>query len=248
MFLETEIKGTKYRANAAAAFDISIPVSRGGQGVEAFYIPKARMEPLRAGGFVGSVEEGGACNCENIQLNAHGNGTHTEGVGHVSREHHFVQVPSPALMPVRLVSVFPEIQPDGDRLVKMGQIQVSVMDMPALIIRTLPNTDTKKQTIYSGTNPTYLDPALTKQLREAGVQHLLVDLPSVDREEDGGLLLAHKNWWNYPEEPRTASTITEFVYIPDNISDGLYLLNLLIPAIETDAVPSRPLLYPLEQI
>src|SRR5437879_7785473 len=37
-------------------------------------------------GFKGSVERGASCNCELITLIPHCNGTHTECVGHLTRE------------------------------------------------------------------------------------------------------------------------------------------------------------------
>jgi hypothetical protein len=74
---------------------------------------------------------------------------------------------------------------------------------------------------------------------------LLLDLPSVDPESDNGLMLAHKAFWNYPENPRFDATISEMIYAPAEISDGLYLLNLQIAAIESDASPSKPVLYKL---
>ncbi|MDQ7051231.1 MAG: hypothetical protein Q9M92_17585 [Enterobacterales bacterium] len=42
-------------------------------------------------------------------------------------------------------------------------------------------------------------------------------------------------------------TISEMVYVDNAIDDGLYLCDLQVPAIETDAVPSRPILYPLSK-
>ena len=79
----------------------------------------------------------------------------------------------------------------------------------------------------------------------AGVKHWLCDVPSVDREDDGGHLLAHHAWWHYPEAPRTDATITELIFVPDEAADGLYLLNLQVAPIESDAAPSRPLIFPL---
>jgi hypothetical protein len=76
-----------------------------------------------------------------------------------------------------------------------------------------------------------------------GISHLLIDLPSVDREEDGGRLLSHKAFWNYPEHPQTHRTITELVYVPNSIKDGSYLLNLQIASFEIDVSPSKPVLY-----
>ena len=102
---------------------------------------------------------------------------------------------------------------------------------------------------YSGTNPTYLSPEFTACTGYANnIKHLIVDLPSVDREEDGGLLKAHHAFWQYPENPRMSSTITELAYITDEVADGHYLLQIQIAAFESDASPSKPILYPLTKI
>ena len=115
----------------------------------------------------------------------------------------------------------------------------------ALVIRTLPNAKSKLTCRYSGTNPAYFHHEAIQHFVKNGVKHLLVDLPSVDREEDGGKLLAHKAFWNYPENPRTDCTISELIYVPDKVPDGNYLLNIQITALEMDASPSKPVLYEL---
>jgi hypothetical protein len=74
---------------------------------------------------------------------------------------------------------------------------------------------------------------------------LLVDLPSVDPEMDEGKLAAHHAYWNYPLSPRWDATITEMVFVDDAIKDGMYLLNLQIASLESDASPSKPVLYAL---
>src|SRR5690606_28481994 len=102
---------------------------------------------------------------------------------------------------------------------------------------TVPNTDDKRTYNYSNTHPVYFDDKLLQKLKENGIKHLLTDLPSVDAETDGGLMLAHKAFFEGNHE----ATITELIFVPDNLSDGLYLLNLQISSIETDAVPSRPI-------
>jgi hypothetical protein len=48
------------------------------------------------------------------------------------------------------------------------------------------------------------------------------------------------------EAERPRSTITELAYIPDDVTDGPYLLQIQVPALGGDAVPSRPLLYMFE--
>jgi len=44
------------------------------------------------------------------------------------------------------------------------------------------------------------------------------------------------------EQSRIDSTITELIYVPNEVLDGAYLLNLQIAPFESDASPSRPLL------
>ena len=96
---------------------------------------------------------------------------------------------------------------------------------------------------YSNTNWPYLTEEATLFIRNQGVEHLLIDLPSVDKEKDEGKLLAHKAFWDYPDNPRLNATITEIVYADQSIQDGTYVLNLQIASFENDASPSKPVLY-----
>jgi hypothetical protein len=57
-------------------------------------------------------------------------------------------------------------------------------------------------------------------------------------------LMAHKAFWCVESEVRNSATITELIYVSPTLADGTYLLNLMLPNIALDAVPSRPVLYP----
>ena len=118
-------------------------------------------------------------------------------------------------------------------------------NVEALIIRTEPNNEEKKSKNYSNINPPYLLKSAAEYISEINIKHLLIDLPSIDKENDGGALSAHKSFWNFPEKTRHGSTITEFIYVPSNIPDDIYLLNLQFVPFENDASPSRPLLFKL---
>tara|TARA_B100001564_G_scaffold301397_1_gene268713 strand:- start:257 stop:733 length:477 start_codon:yes stop_codon:yes gene_type:complete len=115
----------------------------------------------------------------------------------------------------------------------------------AYAIRTTPNYKSKQTQTWSYTNPPYLDTEFTRALVERGVKHLLIDLPSIDKEMDGGALASHKVFFGVPDAPRPVATITEFVYIETDVSDGLYALNLQVAPMDLDASPSRPVLFPL---
>ena len=80
-------------------------------------------------------------------------------------------------------------------------------------------------------------------MNEIGVEHLLIDMPSIDKEMDEGKLLAHHAFWQYPTNTQTQKTITEFIFVPNEVLDGTYLLNLQIASFENDASPSKPILY-----
>ena len=149
-----------------------------------------------------------------------------------------------------LISVTPE-HVGEDSIISKSQIENALNSkLPeAIVIRTLPNLESKKHQNYSKTNPPYLAEEAAIFIREIGIEHLLIDLPSVDREEDEGKLLAHKAFWNVKNvtnlnaDARLNCTITELIYVDDSVRDGSYILNLQIASFENDASPSKPILY-----
>ncbi|MHB2021206.1 MAG: cyclase family protein [Candidatus Xenobia bacterium] len=212
----------RYRVRLDRPIDISIPVAFDGTGPRAFGLPY----PVATG-----VPGVTSCRCETITLTPHGNGTHTECVSHVTKDPHYSVLDAlpQGLLRAALITL-------RDRL---------PLDPPeAVVLRTLPNDAAKARQDWSGTNPPFLTPALARQLRDAGVWHLVVDLPSVDPEQDGGRLEAHRAFFG--DGP--GRTITELAYIPDEVPDGLYLLDLQVAPLRLDAAPSRPILYPLEPL
>jgi kynurenine formamidase len=109
-------------------------------------------------------------------------------------------------------------------------------------VRTLPNETAKKSRNWSNTNPAYFEATAAAWLADMNVNHWLIDLPSVDRESDGGALAAHHAYWKYPDSPRHHATITEFIYVPEELEDGQHILNLQTAPFDLDATPSRPII------
>ncbi|GAB4381372.1 MAG: cyclase family protein [Salibacteraceae bacterium] len=225
--------------------DISIPFRPDPDATRAWYVEPMQIEPVRMGTWVGSVEAGASVNFNNLYLNPHAHGTHTECVGHITREFHSINNCMKKWWFQALVITIEPERKGNDMVIEAGQIKKTVGNhIPeALIIRTLPNGEFKKHTNYSHTNPAYMSAGACTWIRKRGIEHLLIDLPSVDREEDGGKLAAHKAFWNYPDAPRLQATITELIYIPNDVPDGHYMLNLQVAPIENDASPSRPVLF-----
>ena len=244
MIITFSINGNPHHADLSKPLDISLPLTSAKETVDAFYIPPVVIEPLSIGDFIGDVLGGGPCNVNTITFNPHGNGTHTETVGHISKEKEAIHDCLKRFWHLAdLVSVEPSKIFD-DWVIMPDQLNKVLEDShEALVIRTRPNPDAKKTRKYSGSNPVYLHAETAQLIASAGVKHLLIDIPSVDKEEDGGKLLAHRAFWQYPQNTRKDATITEFIFVPDHINDGLYLLNLQIISLMNDASPSKPLLY-----
>lgn len=227
--------------------DISLPLSDSQDNPRAWYQDFPEIKAVSESGFVGKVSEGGSVNFNSIVFNPHAHGTHTECVGHITEEFYSV---NSALTHFfffsELISVPCRKAGDDFQLLKEDFQRVLDSRTPeALVVRTLPNEALKKSRNWSGTNWPYLSEEAAVFIREIGVKHLLIDLPSVDKEVDEGKLLAHKAFWNFPEKPRTDATITEMIFVPDSVPDGKYLLNLQLASFHNDASPSKPVLYQL---
>jgi kynurenine formamidase len=243
-----------FKIDLSKPIDISLPLSNTDANPIAWYIEKPVIEPVTFENWTGKVSEGSSTNFNNIFFNPHGHGTHTECLGHITNDFYSInQCLKQFFFIAELVSISPEVRND-DFVITKSQIENSLngKTSEAIIIRTLPNNSNKKSKNYSHTNPPYVLEEAANYIREIGIKHLLIDLPSVDREEDEGKLLAHKSFWNVKnttvlnEDARLDCTITELIYIEDSVSDGTYLLNLQIASFENDASPSKPILYGLE--
>ncbi len=245
MYIQFTWNDKKYYSNLNEGVDISISYKEEFDQVNCFFAPLFSSQPYKSGSFTGSVKEGGPVNYYNSMINIHGNGTHTECVGHISPDRESVnKIFKHFFGMAQLLSVYPTKLDNGDRVITDDSLQLlwnDVVPTDFLIIRSLPNPENKKHMHYSGTNPPFLSEQAIRFVNSKGITHLLVDLPSIDKEQDGGALAAHKAYWS---GDRAAScTITELIYIPDFLKDGYYLINLQMASIEQDAAPSRPVLF-----
>lgn len=242
-----QIQDKTIQVDFSKPIDISIPLQPNAKNPLAWYQEKPEISPVVMGDWVGKVSKGGSVNFNNVYINPHAHGTHTESYGHISEEFYSVNSALKTFFFLaQLITVTPK-KVEDDEIITLELIE-NALKHPypeAVIIRTLPNEESKKSKIWSSTNWPYLDKKAAEFLRKSGVKHLLIDLPSVDREYDEGKLLAHKAFWDYPENPQHHGTITEMVYIPNDIQDGYYFLNLQITSLENDASPSKPVIYKL---
>lgn len=252
MLATIQYNNQTFEVDLSNPIDISMPLSNTDENPIAWYINKPVIEPVVFGDWIGKVSKGkSSTNFNNIFFNPHGHGTHTECLGHITRAFYSInQSLKQFFFLAELISVQPEIQ-EEDLVITKRQIgQALKGKVPkAIVIRTLPNEIDKLSQKYSNTNPPYLSEEAAIFIREIGIQHLLIDLPSVDKEHDEGKLLAHKAFWNVTNvnelnpDARLESTITEMIFVSNEVNDGSYLLNLQIASFENDASPSKPVLY-----
>ncbi|NND52356.1 MAG: cyclase family protein [Flavobacteriaceae bacterium] len=228
--------------------DISIPLKSAKDNVNAWYVDQPKIEPVVFDGWTASVEKGASINFNNIEFNPHAHGTHTETAGHITKKVHSINKHlKQFFFLAEVVTVAPE-KMEGDFIISKKQLRFLLGNKKreAIVIRTLPNTKDKLSRQYSHTNPPYLLEEAAIYLRQKGIKHLLIDLPSVDKEKDGGELLAHHAFWNVHDKIRLDATITEFIYVANKVKDGPYLLNIQIAPFENDASPSKPVLYKID--
>ena len=269
--LIVETDAGQFRANLSRPIDISIPLDFTGSQPSHFGAPAATAAVMRSGDFVGDVRLGGSCNCEEYRLTPHCNGTHTECVGHVTHERTSVHEllkngPKIALLltvrPVLAADTSETSQPAPQRAdLVITAHALSAAWEPwrklapvALVLRTAPNDLAKMKRRYADASPPpYLTPVAVELIVARGIEHLLLDLPSLDRTHDEGRLSGHRLFWGLPpggrsiaQARRPHATVTEMVFVPDDVADGLYLLDLQLAPFVADATPSRPLLFPLE--
>lgn len=258
---------SEFRIDLARPISLAIEISFLGDEPRHFGAPRASSQPMAVPGFSGSVGSGASCNCRTITLTPQCNGTHTECAGHLTKdllEAHRV-IPS-GLMPAVLISLMPQSASETqetsdpapqseDKLITRAALEKAwpssaLAETKAVVIRTLPNDMKKRRHDYTNENPPYLTREAMELLVEHKIEHLVVDLPSIDRSHDEGKLTAHRIFFGLPADARELSkvtrpqcTVTELAYIPDTAADGVYLLELQAPALGGDAVPSKPLLY-----
>lgn len=269
MKLSLTLKDLQYNFDLEKPLDISIPMRFDSSHPVCWSVSQANATTFVTDCFIGDTRQGGSCNVREYRLIPQCQGTHTECVGHISHQAIYLNsIFKNTLIPTTLITVKPESaldtsdsyhpeKSDRDFLITKKLLVERLQSIEAdlltgLIIRTLPNCETKKQRNYLQESFPFFSLEAMKYLMTLKIEHLLVDMPSVDRKYDRGYLSIHRLFWHVPLhqhyiEPATASrkTISEMIYVPDWIKDGFYLLNLQIPPLMTDAAPSRPLLYQL---
>ena len=273
MQLTFQHNGNAYTCDTDRRHSLAETLDFYGKQPNFFETDKATSKPLQLGDFNASTRAGGSCNVDCLAMIPHCNGTHTETVGHIVDDDVWLaDVAIQPLMLASLISVATTAVESNttdsylptlvatDQIISRATIEsalkaaeVDRIKPLALILRTLPNSTTKKSITYdSKTGAPFFSIEAMQAIIDAGIEHLLVDIPSIDKMQDDGLLTNHHTYWRVPAgthkltpESVTNKTVTEMIYVEEEIQDGVYLLNLQAPAFASDAAPSRPVIFEL---
>ena len=258
--------GEKIEVDFSRGMDISIPLYFNGEQPNTYGVDKATSSAYQDGQFIGDTRKGGPCNFETYSFTTHCNGTHTECIGHITNERiSILSSLKEEMIPSTLVSVTPKSTNENytpalnkeDLVITKQDLEIQLKGvnielLKGIIIRTLPNSEEKLSRDYMKETPAFFSIDAMEYLVSLGVQHLLVDIPSVDRLFDDGHLSTHNIFWETKDKEfnldAQTKTITEMIFVPSSVEDGAYLLNLQIPAFVSDAAPSRPIIYKINEL
>lgn len=250
---------------------IALNLQKTDSQIQMYDVPSASSIPYQSGEWIGNTEKGGSCNFSTLTITPHCNGTHLECIGHIV--HDKISVPDIVSNPFfqailisipyrtldkNLIDSFQEhYQPKlelGDKVLTYDDIAkvlnpyLSIIrnsEVTGLIIRTLPNDSSKIKRNYNiDVAPFFTNDAI-QYINSLGFEHLLVDIPSLDRAYDEGLLSNHHIFWNQSiknyhleDKANKNKTITELIYVPNEVLDGVYETFLAFPQWMEEAVPS----------
>lgn len=255
MKVQVRRRSVQLTVDFARGRSLAIPLDPEGRHPRFFADTSVQARPLRRGDFVGDMNRGASCNAEVIEFSAHSHGTHTECIGHVLPEHQPVigtVDEAPTLM--RLATIPVEARDENGLIPASALGDLATFDIGALALRTLPNDADKQWRNYDDA-PAFpiLSREAIQRLSESSLMHLLIDTPSLDHPESHGLQ-NHATWWGLYARVQpgvadaAARSLTEMIFVPDDIEDGCYWLDLQLAPFVSDAVPSRPIIYPVHRV
>ena len=261
-----DIGRQKLEVDFSKGMDISIPLLFNGDQPNTYNVDRAVSKAYEDAQFIGDTRKGGPCNFETYNFTPHCNGTHTECIGHITKERVSIL---DSLQEEMILSVLITVEPKNstekyssalnakDLVITRQQLEEKLKGinsnyLQALIVRTLPNSEQKKQRNYMQELSSFFTTEAMCYIVDLGIKHLLVDMPSVDKLFDDGVLSAHNIFWETKEKKlnihASRKTITEMIFVPERIKDGKYLLNLQFAPFVADAAPSRPILYEINEL
>jgi kynurenine formamidase len=258
MKIKIEHNNKLYQINSRDGISISIPMNFNDDNNPKFYDEtNPKKEFYTYNDIEYNVNNNAGCNVPLVKFNVHCSGTHTETASHVFSDADSIgNLLDLNFLPAVLISLNPESNLDDkyhstitldDRIISKEMLKESLASetefIDCIIIRTLPNSEDKKNKNYNNSSHPFLSNDAVYFLKDKGVKHIIIDTPSIDKSDDGGQLKNHKIFFLDDDKTINKNTVTELAYIPDTCIDGRYFVCIGFPNFQLDAAPSNPVIY-----
>ncbi len=259
------VHGKAWVCDESAGCDATLPFDPALRGGRAFGLRPTTVAAVEIGGGRSlRVDDGAPVDCADVMLNPHGGGTHVECVGHIVADAWtLADVEMPGLLPATLLEVKVEAlggcgehaggKSAGTDRVLTARALTEAWDAcgvegfdEAIAVRTDAASALPVGADWTGTNPPYPTIEAMDWLAGRARSLLVLDLPSLDREDDGGTTPNHRRWWGLPDGARTLGAVAapqrlicELARFGPDLAPGPHLLRLDVAPIASDAAPAR---------
>jgi len=251
------------------------PFVKSTQSSNAFFIPLPQARTLEfEGQFVGDVERGGSCNVDILSYVPHGI-THLETSAHIlgaaSAPPTVKDIPPQHLSGIALLIDLTHLETNpGSRIpwdaveekLKQNVLPVSMLAIKTKASMLPPDYD------FSGNDFLSVSPSAARGIHDYEVtingtadpstilqrriDCLILDLPSIDPEEDQGKLLAHRRFFGLPDTGHDAQDPEKRVLVElarfENLSEGYYFVTVTPPLFQANAVSTGIIFQHLTEI
>ena len=257
MKINIEHNNKLYQIDPKDGISISIPMNFNDSNNPKFYDESnPKKEFYTYNDIEYNMNRNAGCDVPLVKFNVHCSGTHTETAAHVFNDSHSIgDLIDLNFIPAILISVHPESSTndeyhspinDDDKIISKRILEQSLDSetefIDCIIIRTLPNSEDKKNKNYNNFSYPFLSNDAVYFLKKKGVKHIIIDTPSIDKSDDDGQLKNHKIFF-LDNKSINKNTVTELAYIPDTCIDGRYFVCIGFPNFQLDAAPSNPVIY-----
>lgn len=266
MFKATDAEGKDHWFGLGKPLRVSREVLfRGGtQAPNAFHLTPISSRTVELEGqFTGDVRRGGSCNVDTLCYVPHGL-THLETSAHIlNRDTNpptVKDIPPEKLSGMALLIDLSDMGQDTGKKIAWETVQAKLdrnrLPISMLAIKTASSL-LPQDYDFSGKDFLYLAAETAKGIHDyktadSHIDCLILDLPSIDRESDGGKLLAHRGFFGLPDTGFDAEDLEKRVLVElamfSGLEEGYYYVVITPPLLETNAVSTGIVFHSLTEL
>ncbi|MFC2155259.1 cyclase family protein [Acidobacteriota bacterium] len=228
------------------------------KSVNGFYLPRIESTTFQyKDQFVGDVQKGGSCNVDILRYVPHGL-THIETSAHIlswdERAVTLKDIPPQNLCGLVYLMDLTHLEAKPGQSIDRRDIEARIkkITLPITMLALKTRASLLPQdTDFSGKDYLYLHPEAAQAIHDfkPRLHCLILDLPSIDRENDGGQLLAHRYFFGLPRKAhqwvdKEKRTLVELAWFSD-LKEGYYYAVITPPSFQSNAVSTGIFFHPL---